>query len=147
MPIFLSSGNSLEELKSLHGVCYVTDNVEFLNGISVPSFEACSTSKEKYADACRIEYDEQDAVRGKRLIQKHGKKYLVQNPPMPPLTTSEMDEVYELPYERYYHPIYEKQGGVPAIEEVEFFNNAQSWLFLVRAISAQLLFIRADRYR
>lgn len=116
----LSSGNSLEELKSLRGVCYVTDNVEFLNGISVPSFEACSTSKEKYADACRIEYDEQDAVRGKRLIQKHGKKYLVQNPPMPPLTTSEMDEVYELPYERYYHPIYEKQGGVPAIEEVEF---------------------------
>jgi uncharacterized radical SAM protein YgiQ len=54
------------------------------------------------------------------LKQKHGKKMLVQNPPMPMLTTAELDAVYELPYERNYHPVYEKDGGVPGIQEVKF---------------------------
>ncbi|MEG2720162.1 MAG: radical SAM protein, partial [Oscillospiraceae bacterium] len=44
----------------------------------------------------------------------------VQNPPMPPLTTAELDWVYGLPFERTYHPSYEKDGGVPGIEEVKF---------------------------
>ncbi len=116
----LRDNGKITEPQNLRGVCYMTDNVEFLNGITLPSYSSCCSSKEKYADACRIEYDEQDAVRGKRLIQQHGKMYLVQNAPMPPLTTEEMDAVYELPYERYYHPMYEAVGGVPAIEEVEF---------------------------
>ncbi len=116
----LSSKNGINSLYEIRGVCYVTDNAEGIRGITLPSYDSCKNSKEKYAEACRIEYDEQDAVRGKRLIQQHGKQYLIQNPPMPPLTTGELDKVYELPYERYYHPIYEKVGGVPAIEEVEF---------------------------
>ena len=45
---------------------------------------------------------------------------LVQNVPMEPLTTEELDDVYALPYMRTYHPIYEKDGGVPGIQEVEF---------------------------
>jgi len=116
----LSEGKSVSELGDIKGICYYTENASGIKGITLPSFEACKRSKEKYAEACRIEYDEQDAVRGKRLIQPHGKGYLVQNPPMPPLTTEELDEVYELPFEKYYHPVYEKMGGVPAIEEVEF---------------------------
>lgn len=116
----LSSGEGIEALREILGICYVTDNAEGIKGITLPSYDSCKNSKEKYAEACRIEYDEQDAVRGKRLIQQHGKRYLVQNPPMPPLTTEELDKVYALPFERYYHPIYEKLGGVPAIEEVEF---------------------------
>ena len=107
-------------LRDIRGICYLTDNPAGIKGITLPSFSSCVSSKEKYAEACRVEYDEQDAVRGKRLIQQHGDKYLVQNPPMPPLTTDEMDAVYELPFERYYHPSYEGVGGVPAIEEVEF---------------------------
>ena len=63
---------------------------------------------------------EQDAVRGKTIIQRHGKIIVVQNPPMPPLTTEELDFVYSLPYERMYHPMYESLGGVKGIEEVEF---------------------------
>ena len=116
----IKDGNLREVLRELPGVCYFTENPAGIKGLTLPSFEICRDSKEKYAEACRIEYDEQDAVRGKRLIQPHGKRYLVQNPPMPPLDTTEMDAVYELPYERYYHPIYESMGGVPAIEEVEF---------------------------
>lgn len=116
----LARTRDISALFGIKGICYLTDDPSGIKGITLPSFEACKNSKEKYAEACRIEYDEQDAVRGKRLIQPHGKRYLVQNPPMPPLSTEELDRVYELPYERYYHPIYEKVGGVPAIEEVEF---------------------------
>ena len=57
---------------------------------------------------------------GKTIIQRHGDKMLVQNPPALSLTTAELDEVYSLPYERAYHPCYEKEGGVPSIEEVRF---------------------------
>ncbi len=116
----LSEGGKVSDLSEIKGICYLSENPAGIKGITLPSFESCKKSKEKYAEACRIEYDEQDAVRGKRLIQPHGNKYLIQNPPMPPLSTEELDEVYELPYERYYHPVYEKMGGVPAIEEVEF---------------------------
>ena len=116
----LSNGGRVEDLYDIKGICYKTQNAEGIKGITVPSFKNCKESKEKYAEACRIEYDEQDAVVGKRIIQQHNDCYLIQNPPMPPLTTEELDRVYELPYERYYHPVYEKMGGVPAIEEVEF---------------------------
>ena len=68
-----------------------------------------------YAVSCRKQQDEQDSVRGRRVIQRHGNLILVQNPPMPPLTQEELDPVYALPYERTYHPCYESQGGVPAI--------------------------------
>ena len=61
-----------------------------------------------------------DAVRGKTVIQKHGNYIVVQNPPMPPLSTEELDKVYELPFMRNYHPSYEKLGGVPGIVAVKF---------------------------
>ena len=59
-------------------------------------------------------------MRGKAILQRHGKRILVQNPPAKPLTTEEMDHVYALPYMRNYHPSYEALGGVPAIQEVQF---------------------------
>ncbi|MEE1319050.1 MAG: YgiQ family radical SAM protein, partial [Ruminococcus sp.] len=68
----------------------------------------------------RKELEEADAVRGKTLIQRHGNYILVQNPPMPPLDTKQLDWVYSLPYERWYPECYEKLGGVPGIEEVLF---------------------------
>lgn len=117
----LNEGKKISEITNVLGTCYRTKNVEGINGIMLPSFSKVKDSKEAYANACRVEYDEHDAVRGKRLIQlqKNG-EYIVQNPPQPPLTTREMDEVYALPFERTYHPSYEKMGGVPAIKEVEF---------------------------
>ena len=54
------------------------------------------------------------------MIQKQSEKYAVQNPPQMPLSQEEMDQIYALKYERSYHPMYEKDGGIPAIEEVEF---------------------------
>ena len=66
------------------------------------------------------QYNEQDSLTGKIIVQPHNERYLVQNPPAYPLSTKEMDMVYALPYERTWHPQYEKDGGIPAINEVEF---------------------------
>ncbi len=103
----------------IRGICYMSDNPEE-KGIMLPSFEQVAEDKRAYALACKTEYDEQDVVYGKRLLQPHKDRILVQNPPALPLETNELDEIYDLPYERYYHPSYEKSGGVPAILEVEF---------------------------
>ncbi|MBQ7288537.1 MAG: YgiQ family radical SAM protein [Clostridia bacterium] len=116
----LRDGTPVQSLIDIKGTCYMADSIEGLKGIRLPSYAQCAESKTAYAEACRIEYDEHDAVRGKKLFQPHGNRFLVQNEPMPPLTTPELDRVYALPYARYYHPSYEKQGGVPAIAEVEF---------------------------
>ena len=89
-----------------------------------PSFEQVSdpspAGKRQYAISCRIQQDEHDAMRGKTVIQRHGDRMVVQNPPSPPLNTEELDHVYELPYMRDYHPSYEALGGVPGIKEVKF---------------------------
>lgn len=116
----LAKGEPVSALTDIDGTAYKTNSVVGINALTVPSFEECCSSKRQYAVACRIEYDEQDAVRGKRIVQKHGDCYVVQNIPMRVLTTEELDAVYALPYMRYYHPSYEALGGVPAIKEVEF---------------------------
>ena len=90
------------------------------DSLTLPSFEAVSTNMTDYADATRVEYEEHDPVRGKALIQAHGSRYLIVNPPAMPLSTEELDFVAELPYTKQYHPMYEPMGGVPAIEEVKF---------------------------
>lgn len=117
----LKSGEPISSLRDIRGTCYVCDTSETpLYGAECPSYENVCESKKEYAISCRIQQDEQDHIRGKLIKQKHGKKMLIQNPPMPPLTTDELDWVYSLPYMRTYHPSYEKDGGVPGIEEVRF---------------------------
>ena len=78
------------------------------------------TDKAYYAEAFSVQYKNQDSAYGKALVEYYGDKMLVQNPPMPPLEREELDEVYALPFMRTYHPSYEKNGGVPAITEVQF---------------------------
>ena len=85
-----------------------------------PSFEQVRDNKIEYAKAVKIQYDWQDEVYGKTIIQRHGDKMLVQNPPAYSLTTEELDYIYSLPYKRAVHPSYDAQGGVPGIEEVRF---------------------------
>ena len=88
--------------------------------VTLPSYEDVTADKVAYANATRVEYEEHDAVRGRAMIQKHGVKYLLVNPPQMPLTTQELDAVADLPYTREVHPMYDDMGGVPAIEEVRF---------------------------
>jgi uncharacterized radical SAM protein YgiQ len=110
------------EMRDIRGTGYMAaDPAECtFESVMLPSYGDVSMSKTAYADATRVEYWEHDPVRGRALIQKDDKKYLVINPPAMPLTPQELDRVAELPYTRWYHPMYEAMGGVPAIEEVRF---------------------------
>lgn len=117
----LQNGEKISDMHDIKGTCYLVDVRETpYVGVECPSYENVVNSKKEYAVSCRIQQDEQDHIRGRVIKQRHGKKMLVQNVPMPPLTTKELDWVYSLPYERTYHPVYEQQGGVPGIAEVQF---------------------------
>ncbi len=115
----LADGTPVSLITGIRGTCYIADNPP-KNAVILPSYEETLESKEAYAKAAAVQYYEQDPIRGKILAQKHGGKYVVQNPMSAPLTRSEMDRVYALPYERAYHPCYEKDGGIPALKEVKF---------------------------
>ena len=116
----LNAGEDIREMHDILGTCYAVPVTETPYCTECPSYENVLKSKREYAISCRIEQDEQDHIRGKMLRQRHGDKMLVQNPPMQPLNTDELDWVYSLPYCRNYHPSYEREGGVPGIEEVRF---------------------------
>lgn len=117
----LASGESVDTMTDIRGTCYLTDPVNTpFTSAQCPDFDAVCRDKKLYAKAAKIQMAEQDEVRGKTIIQRHGKKMLVQNPPMTALNGEELDRIYELPYMRTYHPSYESEGGVPAIKEMEF---------------------------
>ena len=110
------------EITDVRGTAYLTrtpENCAFA-AVTLPSFDAVRTDKYAYAEAERAENEEHDPIRGRALIQPHGDRALVVNPPAAPLGTAELDAVAELPYTRTWHPVYEPMGGVPAIEEVRF---------------------------
>ncbi|MDD6484474.1 MAG: YgiQ family radical SAM protein [Clostridiales bacterium] len=116
----LNNGEKISEITDIKGTCYIAKDYDEKNAQEIPSYEECVNSKEKYAISCRIQYYEQNPYTGKTLVQKHGDRYLVQNPPMEPLVTEELDRVYDLPYMKNYHPMYEALGGIEAIKEVKF---------------------------
>lgn len=117
----LDSGESISNIHNIRGTCYLTEPINTpIGAAECASYEQVKENKKAYARSCRQQYDQQDEVYGKTVIQRHGKMMLVQNPPSYSLTTEELDRIYSLPYMRAYHPSYESVGGVPGIEEVKF---------------------------
>ena len=118
----LQQGLSIREIRNVDGTCWVTGDTADLpdNAMEVPAYEQVLKNKTDYAAAFKTQYLEQDPLRGRTIIQRHGERFLVQNKPALPLSSSEMDRIYALPYERTWHPSYDIAGGVPAIEEVQF---------------------------
>ena len=117
----LNSGMEAKDITYVDGTVFKTSQLdESLPTIVLPSFEEVKSNKKKYAESFKIQYGNCDPFTAKRLAEPYGKEFVVQNPPQKPLTIEEMDAVYELPYERTWHPSYAKKGGVPAIEEVKF---------------------------
>ncbi|MDQ2085958.1 YgiQ family radical SAM protein [Herbivorax sp. ANBcel31] len=130
----LDKGAPISKIKDINGTAYISRKENLPNSIKeflyegkskdsyelLSSFEEVSKNKNEYAKAFITQYNEQNSFNGKTLIQPHKEQFLVQNPPGMPLTEKEMDRIYSLPYERTYHPQYQKDGGIPAINEVEF---------------------------
>jgi uncharacterized radical SAM protein YgiQ len=117
----LSQGENINTMRDIRGTAYLCDPTETPYGAAqCPSLKNVRENKREYAKATRIQYDWQDEVYGKTIVQRQSEKMLVQNPPAKALLTEELDRIYALPFERTYHPIYEKSGGVKAIDEVRF---------------------------
>ncbi|MBQ0134067.1 MAG: YgiQ family radical SAM protein [Clostridiales bacterium] len=108
-----------EELSGIPGTAVIRSEAPE-GALTLPSYEECCADKRKYAEATATEYREHDPIRGRKLVQAHGSRYLVVYPPAMPLSTPELDAVAALPYTREPHPMYAEAGGVPAIDEVRF---------------------------
>jgi uncharacterized radical SAM protein YgiQ len=133
---FLDEGYPADAIREVRGTCYVADETEHLETfVELPSWEAVDPktpgrtpeeSKRAFAEMFRAISLEQDPIRGKPLVQRYGiggaarGKFVVQLPPALPLSEAEMDEVYDLPYTREWHPVYDGIGEIPALSEVKW---------------------------
>ena len=118
----LAAGIDVKDITYIRGTVFRTQDPYFIeDAIILPSYDEISTNKEAYARSFYIQYQNTDPFQAQKMAEAypHG-IYVVQNPPQKPLSMQEMDDVYALPYTRTYHPIYEKDGGIPAISEVKF---------------------------
>ena len=119
----LNSGINAKDITFIRGTVYKARNLEHLyeDYIMLPSYDEIVEKKENYAKSFYTQYCNTDPFVGKILVEKYKDyEYVIQNPASYPLTTEEMDYVYQLPYQRTYHPSYEKDGGIPAMKELKF---------------------------
>ena len=118
----LDAGLAVQDLSFIQGTVYRARSYDHCDHpIVLPSFEQMQENKREYARSFGMQYRELNPFLGHTLVEEypHG-VYVIQNPPPTPLTTEELDAVYELPYARAYHPSYEAAGGIPAIAEIKF---------------------------
>ena len=118
----LDSGLAVEDITYVRGTVYHAKDLDSVYDYEMlPSFDELKKDKKEYAASFYTQYCNTDSITAKCLVESYGNNgYVVQNPPSAPLTELEMDDVYELPYMRAYHPSYEKDGGVPALNEIKF---------------------------
>ena len=118
----LDSGLEAKDITFIRGSVYKTASLEDVYDYTLlPSYGELTGDKLNYARSFYTQYCNTDPFSGKTLVEPYDDRtYVVQNPPQEPLTQQEMDDVYELPYMRAYHPSYESQGGVDAIKEIKF---------------------------
>lgn len=118
----MDSGLDVRDITFIDGTVYKTRREEDIyDAIRLPDFEDIQSDKTTYAQSVRLQYENTDPFQARRLYEAYGgKTFVVQNPPSKPLTQMEMDDVYALPYMRSWHPVYDAQGGIPALQEVKF---------------------------
>ena len=118
----LDSGIPIEEITYIAGTVYRTkDLLRAYEPIILPSFEEVKENKAVYAESFATQYRNIDPFTAKAMAESYGNRgYVIQNPPAMPLSTQEMDDVYDLPFTGEYHPMYKKKGGIPALEEIKF---------------------------
>ncbi len=118
----LASGLAVRDITFVDGTVYKTESLENVYDYQMlPSYDEIRADKKVYAQSFYTQYINTDPFSGHRLVEQYGKHlFVVQNPASKPLSQSEMDAVYDLPYQRTWHPSYDKAGGVPALQEVKF---------------------------
>ena len=118
----LDSGLPVGEITYIPGTVYKSKTLDMVyDPIVLPSYEKIRDNKKAYADSFAVQYKNTDPFTAKPLAEDYGTRgYVIQNPPAKPLTQQEMDDVYDLPFTGTWHPMYDSQGGIPALEEIRF---------------------------
>lgn len=117
----LESGIPISEITYINGTVYKTKDIDRpYEPVFLPTFDEVSSSKKKYGESFKIQYENTDSKTGRTLVEQYDTVYVVQNPPMDPLTMHELDDIYDLDYMMDYHPIYKNSGGIPALNEIKF---------------------------
>ena len=115
-----------ENIESVRGICYISKQIPeqstYFQGsdIQLPDHAVVVKNKDELAGMFKTFYKNSDPISGKRLYQRQDTRYLVQNPPQFPLSTDELDKIYEMPFARQVHPFYSKDGHVKAIDTIRF---------------------------
>ena len=118
---YLAGGANMEDMRYIRGTAYACDDLpEGQEYVKLPGWKAIRDDRKFFAQAYHLQSREQDPFYGKPVVQRGQNKFIVQNPPVYPLTQGEMDAIYDLPYARQWHPSYDAKGGVAALEEVQF---------------------------
>jgi uncharacterized radical SAM protein YgiQ len=124
----LDGGGSVESLRDMRGVAYLLGKREALEphrwddascpneDVTLPSFERVTEDKVAFAEMTRDMHRETNPLNARRLLQSHGERTLVVNPPNLPLGEAQMDALYDLPYTRRPHPSYDAE--IPAWQTI-----------------------------
>ncbi|MCJ7806834.1 MAG: YgiQ family radical SAM protein [Clostridia bacterium] len=117
----LQSGLAISDITYVRGTVYRSPQISNpVDTLILPNYEEICNSKELFVKSFITQYRNTDAISAITLAEPYLKSYVIQNPPAEPLSTEELDMIYRLPFTRTDHPVYEKVGGVPAINEVKF---------------------------
>ena len=118
----LDSGLDVKDITFIRGTVYKASKLDSVYDYQLlPSYPELTADKRVYAESFYTQYCNTDPFIAKTLVEPYDEHtYVVQNPPQEPLSQQEMDDTYDLPYLRTYHPMYEKDGGIDAIREIKF---------------------------
>ncbi len=117
----IKNGEDIKTFDNIQGTVIARSNLDRAGShIIIPGFDEVLNNKDKFNEAFKTIYLEADPRRGLTIIQPHGNRFVIQLPPALPLTKEELDRIYLLPYQRLWHPAYDRQGGVPGFETVRF---------------------------
>jgi len=121
----MRSGARMAEIRDVRGTCRIDGNSQSLDVpegdgsgfLEIPSFDEVASDKQRFAEAFRLAAHEQNPYHARTLLQRHGGRTLVCNPPALPLSETEMDAVYALPFVKAPHPSYKQP--IPAWEQIK----------------------------
>ena len=106
------------EWKNIRGLCYISDSAD-PELLELPSYESSRDSKPVFMEMFLKFYKNCDDT-AKGFCQKHGERYLIHRPPHPAPTTAELDEIFDLDFERDAHPYYKNKGEIRALETIKY---------------------------
>jgi len=133
----LASGESIESIRDVRGTCVRVSGADMAardhwkDAVFLPCYEKIKgnddVSLRAYAQHFMIQKENTDPLSAKPLAEEYDnekplfmRRCVIQNPPAFPLSSEEMDHIYELPFTRKAHPVYDSAGGIPALKEVSF---------------------------